>query len=95
METIQFGLIRTYFCYRNLEDTVAPVYSVNAHKEIINCIDGVGGQNIGCGAPEIVTGSRDGEIYKSLRSDNRTLLAHLCCHLSPQCCAILYMKPAC
>lgn len=50
------------FSYRNLEDTTAPVYSAAAHKEIINSIDGVGGQNIGCGAPEIVTGSRDGEI---------------------------------
>jgi hypothetical protein len=51
------------FSYRNLEDTTAPIYSTVAHKEIINSIDGVGGQNIGCGAPEIVTGSRDGEIY--------------------------------
>ena len=56
---------------------MAPVYSANAHKEIINCIDGVGGQSIGCGAPEIVTGSRDGEIYKSLRSDNHTVVAQL------------------
>jgi hypothetical protein len=51
-----------YFSYRNLEDTSAPVFSANAHKGIINSIDGVGGQNIGCGAPEIVTGSRDGEL---------------------------------
>lgn len=36
-----------------------PVYSVKAHKEIINAIDGVGGY-IGEGAPEIVTASRDG-----------------------------------
>ncbi|XP_069673534.1 dynein axonemal assembly factor 10 [Periplaneta americana] len=46
----------------NLENTIGPVFSSNAHKEIINCIDGVGGQNIGCGAPEIVTGSRDGSV---------------------------------
>ncbi|GLH03302.1 WD repeat-containing protein 92 [Gryllus bimaculatus] len=46
----------------NLEDTSVPVYSVNAHKEIINCIDGVGGLTVGCGAPEIVTGSRDGSV---------------------------------
>lgn len=38
-----------------------PVYSASAHKEIINAIDGVGGMTIGCGAPEIVTGSRDGK----------------------------------
>lgn len=34
---------------------------MKAHKEIVNCIDGVGGLGIGDGAPEIVTGSRDGE----------------------------------
>lgn len=38
-----------------------PVYTVKAHKEIVNSIDGVGGLGIGDGAPEIVTGSRDGE----------------------------------
>lgn len=38
-----------------------PVYSVKAHKEIVNSIDGVGGLGIGDGAPEIVTGSRDGK----------------------------------
>jgi hypothetical protein len=56
---------------------VAPVYSANAHKEIINSIDGVGGQSIGCGAPEIVTGSRDGEIYKSLINCIRYHYYHL------------------
>lgn len=44
----------------NLEATEFPVYSTKGHKEIINCIDGVGGMGIGEGAPEIVTGSRDG-----------------------------------
>lgn len=38
-----------------------PVYTVKAHKEIVNSIDGVGGLGIGDGAPEIVTGSRDGK----------------------------------
>lgn len=37
------------------------MYSVHGHKEIINTIDGVGGLGIGEGAPEIVTGSRDGK----------------------------------
>lgn len=46
----------------NLEDASIPIYSVNAHNEIINSIDGVGGQSIGCGAPELVTGSRDGTV---------------------------------
>lgn len=39
-----------------------PVFSVHAHSEIINSIDGVGGLNIGAGAPEIVTGSREGVV---------------------------------
>lgn len=47
---------------RNLETPELPVYSVHGHKEIINTIDGVGGLGIGEGAPEIVTGSRDGKI---------------------------------
>ncbi|KAI5611585.1 WD repeat-containing protein 92, partial [Silurus asotus] len=46
----------------NLEASEDPVYSVKGHKEIINCIDGVGGLGIGDGAPEIVTGSRDGTV---------------------------------
>ncbi|XP_007890464.1 dynein axonemal assembly factor 10 [Callorhinchus milii] len=46
----------------NLEAAEFPVYSVKAHKEIINTIDGVGGLGIGEGAPEIVTGSRDGMV---------------------------------
>ncbi|TSN48486.1 WD repeat-containing protein 92 [Bagarius yarrelli] len=46
----------------NLEASEAPVYSVKGHKEIINSIDGVGGLGIGDGAPEIVTGSRDGTV---------------------------------
>ncbi|CAG5123233.1 unnamed protein product [Candidula unifasciata] len=46
----------------NLESLDLPVYSVQAHKEIINSIDGIGGLGIGEGAPEIVTGSRDGIV---------------------------------
>lgn len=47
--------------HRNLEMPGTPVYTVKAHKEIVNCIDGVGGLGTADGAPEIVTGSRDGE----------------------------------
>ncbi len=39
-----------------------PLYSVKAHKEIINSIDGIGGLGIGEGAPEIATASRDGIV---------------------------------
>lgn len=38
----------------------AVTYETQAHKEIVNCIDGIGGQDIGYGAPELVTGGRDG-----------------------------------
>jgi WD repeat-containing protein 92 len=37
-----------------------PIYNVQGHNGIINAIDGIGGQTIGYGAPEIVTGGRDG-----------------------------------
>ncbi|XP_071963402.1 dynein axonemal assembly factor 10-like [Antedon mediterranea] len=46
----------------NLENTKEPTFSTHAHDEIVNCIDGVGGLGIGEGAPEIVTGSRDGLV---------------------------------
>lgn len=38
-------------------------YSVpDAHNDIINAIDAFGGPLLNCGAPEIVTGSRDGTV---------------------------------
>jgi len=43
-------------------ECMKPVYGSNAHTEIINSIDGVGGLGIGEGAPEVVTGSRDGLV---------------------------------
>lgn len=46
----------------NLESLELPLYSVKGHKEIINAIDAIGGLGIGEGAPEIVTGSRDGSV---------------------------------
>ena len=47
---------------RDLEHPSAPMYTVAAHSKIINCIDGAGGK-WGVGAPEIVTGSRDGCVH--------------------------------
>lgn len=44
----------------DLERPERPVYSVAAHSALINSIDGCGGLNIGGGAPELVTCSRDG-----------------------------------
>merc|ERR1711959_401405 len=46
----------------DLDRVEMPVYSVKAHDVIVNSIDGCGGLNIGGGAPEIVTGSRDGTV---------------------------------
>jgi len=39
-----------------------PVWKADAHDKIINAIDGIGGLNVGYGAPELVTGSRDGTV---------------------------------
>jgi len=44
----------------DLTKTDIPVFHAQAHKSIINAIDGCGGMNVGYGAPELVTGSRDG-----------------------------------
>eukprot|EP00638_Chattonella_subsalsa_P009882 CAMPEP_0117747132 /NCGR_PEP_ID=MMETSP0947-20121206/8332_1 /TAXON_ID=44440 /ORGANISM="Chattonella subsalsa, Strain CCMP2191" /LENGTH=321 /DNA_ID=CAMNT_0005564533 /DNA_START=163 /DNA_END=1128 /DNA_ORIENTATION=+ len=44
----------------DLERTDIPVFSVQGHSTIINCIDGAGGIDVGYGAPEILTGGRDG-----------------------------------
>jgi WD40 repeat protein len=44
----------------DLEEYELPVYSVKAHEGMCNGIDGVGGLNIGYGAPEIATCGRDG-----------------------------------
>lgn len=44
----------------DLEDINKPIYSQQAHTSIINAIDGCGGLDVGYGAPEIVTGGRDG-----------------------------------
>eukprot|EP00042_Codosiga_hollandica_P025975 m.119437 g.119437 ORF g.119437 m.119437 type:complete len:356 (+) comp52054_c0_seq7:93-1160(+) len=46
----------------DLERLDLPVFDAKAHGEIINCIDGCGGLNIGNGAPELVTASRDGSV---------------------------------
>ncbi|XP_041892598.1 WD repeat-containing protein 92 isoform X1 [Corvus kubaryi] len=61
----------------NLEAPEIPVYSVKGHKEIINSIDGVGGLGIGEGAPEIVTGSRDGTVKVWDPRQNDTPVANM------------------
>jgi WD40 repeat protein len=44
----------------DLEHIDKPIFEQQAHISIINAIDGCGGMDIGYGAPEIVTGGRDG-----------------------------------
>lgn len=46
----------------DLERLSLPIWHVKAHDTIINAMDGCGGLNIGSGAPEIVTGGRDGRV---------------------------------
>uniref|UniRef100_A0A182Q3K7 WD repeat-containing protein 92 n=1 Tax=Anopheles farauti TaxID=69004 RepID=A0A182Q3K7_9DIPT len=47
----------------DLERPDAPVYEVaTAHEGIINALDAIGGSTVNCGAPEIVTGGRDGAV---------------------------------
>ena len=56
----------------DLESAKQPIYNVKAHKNIINCIAGIGGLNVGYGAPEIATGSRDGcvKIWDPRQTDH-------------------------
>ena len=49
-----------YVSILDLEQPEVPIWSVKGHDSLINCIDGCGGLGVGCGAPEIVTGGRDG-----------------------------------
>ncbi|KAJ1546232.1 WD repeat-containing protein 92 [Nowakowskiella sp. JEL0078] len=47
-------------CLWDLSRLEVPIFSIDAHDQIINCIDGCGGMN--AGPPEIATGSRDGVV---------------------------------
>ena len=55
-------LLVSVVLFRDLENSEVPIYSIKGHSEIINSIDGCGGLGIGGGAPELVTGSRDGSV---------------------------------
>lgn len=74
------------------------MYSVKAHDYIINAIDGCGGLNIGGGAPELVTGSRDGTVPPHPTSPRHAIpKGHAMAHSSistrrrrtPACCCVL------
>lgn len=66
-----------FFKFRDLEDNIWPVYKTTQHKAIINAIDGVSGTNSGCGAPEIVTGSRDGKFLRSIGTRRFLILLYV------------------
>ncbi|KAI9908719.1 hypothetical protein PsorP6_016123 [Peronosclerospora sorghi] len=46
----------------DVERPHVPLYAAQAHTLMVNAMDGIGGQESGNGAPEIVTGGRDGYI---------------------------------
>ncbi|GBM67886.1 WD repeat-containing protein 92 [Araneus ventricosus] len=46
----------------DIESLDSPLFNVRGHTQIINAIDAVGGLGVGAGAPEIVTGSKDGAV---------------------------------
>jgi len=46
----------------DLERLQEPLFAMQGHEAIINCIDGCGGLK-GAGAPEIATGGRDGAVH--------------------------------
>lgn len=54
-----FGDFAGNLCIMDLEKQHVK-YKVKAHEKIVNALDGIGGLNIGNGAPEVVTGGRDG-----------------------------------
>lgn len=41
---------------------VASTFDVKAHTGLVNCLDAIGGSQVNCGAPEIVTGGADGYV---------------------------------
>lgn len=49
-----------HIIFSDLERWEKAVYACDGHVGIINAIDGIGGWVVGCGAPEIITGGRDG-----------------------------------
>ncbi len=46
----------------DIEHNAKALYTCRFHSEIINSIDACGGWTESCGAPEIVTASRDGSV---------------------------------
>ena len=64
-----------------------PVYSVRAHTQVVNCIDAVAGVGHNTGAPEIVTGSRDGKNKQQWRLNYERLRQGLGCETKGSACS--------
>lgn len=62
----------------DVERLEEPVYEVaEAHAGIINTLDAIGGTTVNCGAPEIVTGGRDGSVKVWDPRQKDTPVAHI------------------
>lgn len=48
--------------FSDVERPATAVHQYDAHSDIINTLDAIGGSSNSCGAKEIVTGSRDGSV---------------------------------
>ena len=62
LENMTIPVCNPLMIYHQFLSFPIQLYNVKGHQSIINCIDGIGGLGIGNGAPEIVTGSRDGRL---------------------------------
>jgi WD40 repeat protein len=63
MVDLTSGKYCAFHLYRDIEKLESPVYSCKTHEGIINSIDGVAGMGSNIGAPEIVTGGKDGHVH--------------------------------
>ncbi|KAA0203595.1 hypothetical protein HAZT_HAZT002653 [Hyalella azteca] len=59
---LAFGDFHGHLQVVDLSQPEKILYSVKAHHRVLNTIDGVGGLDIGRGAPELVTGGADGRV---------------------------------
>lgn len=59
---LAIGDFRGKLAIYDVENLGEPVYEVDAHSGIINTMDAIGGISPNYGAPEIVTGGRDGSV---------------------------------
>ena len=79
----------------DLESLVEPTVSVKAHDSMINAMDGCGGGTNGLGAPEIVTGSRDGTVKVWDRRQRAAVaIFRSCLEKSYECWSVTLATPS-